>query len=116
MTTETCKHSVYQQHYVLSKEYIHVFCTVRLSERRVITNLGQPYGLVFVIKLQCVFWRYTMIFNLLFRLLSAFKVRTLSSSLLYLSSQYFFTVIHKGKVVPAHVMKTWTKDLQLHSF
>jgi hypothetical protein len=27
MTTEPYKHSVYQQHYVLSKEYIHVFCT-----------------------------------------------------------------------------------------
>jgi len=25
MTSEPCKHGVYQQHYVLSKEYIHVY-------------------------------------------------------------------------------------------
>jgi len=33
MTSEPCKHGVYQQHYVLSKEYIHVFCTTLRRKR-----------------------------------------------------------------------------------
>jgi hypothetical protein len=47
-----------EQHYVWSKEYIHVFCTTLGT---VMTNLGQPYELAFIIKLQSVFLRYTMI-------------------------------------------------------
>jgi len=57
-----------------------------------------------------------MIFNLLFRLMSAFKLETFLPRLFTSVASILFTVIRKGKVVPGHVMKGWTEDLQLHSF